>query len=87
MLYIVMMYVVMCVLVMIGIDEVCEVIVGVDLRVFLLFLKDSRTGGFRVYEGGESDTRGCYVVLVIVYLCGVFDEELMCGVSLFVVSC
>ena len=80
-------YAATCALVTIGTDETREAIVGADLGAFLLSLKDSRTGGVRVHEGDESDTRGCYAALATAHLCGVLDEDVTRGVSSFVASC
>ena len=55
---------------------------------FLARCKDTSTGGYRMHEGGETDTRGCYTALAVARLLGVgSDAELRDGVGAFVAKC
>ena len=80
-------YAATCALVTIGTEEARETLVKEDVRAFLMSLKDETTGGFRVHDGGETDTRGCYAALATAHLCGVLDDELTRGVGAFVARC
>ena len=58
---------------------------------FLARCKDKSTGGYRMHEGGETDTRGCYTALAVARLLGVggsdLTEGLGEGVGSFVAMC
>lgn len=45
---------------------------------FLARCKDKSSGGYRMHEGGETDTRGCYTALAVARLLGVQDAEGLC---------
>jgi len=74
-------------LVTIGSDDARELLGEMDVRGFLMSLKETSSGAFRVHEGGETDTRGCYAALATAHLCGVLDDDLKRGVAEYVSSC
>ena len=63
---------------------------AVDRVAMLRFLHachDDATGGYRMHEGGETDTRGCYTALAVAHLTGLTDPALAAGVPGFVTRC
>jgi len=57
------------------------------MRRFLRRCKDDETGGYRMHEGGETDTRGCYTAVAVAHLLGIMDDEVCDKVPDFVASC
>ena len=49
--------------------------------------RTTRRAGYRMHEGGETDTRGCYTALAVAHLCGVMDDAVTENVSAFVARC
>ena len=47
---------------------------------FLRACHDDATGGYRMHEGGETVTRGCYTALAVAHLTGLTDPGLAAGV-------
>ena len=63
---------------------------AVDRVAMLRFLHachDDATGGYRMHEGGETDTRGCYTALAVAHLTGLTDPALAAGLPGFVTRC
>ena len=80
-------YAAVCALVTIGTPEALAAIDRPSLRSFLLRMKDTRTGAFRMHDDGESDVRGSYCALSVAALCGLLDDELAEGAADWLCAC
>lgn len=82
----VLIYVVVCVLCILGIKEVYDVI---DRFKFKLFLVSCRIleGVFIMYRDGEVDIRGVYCAVVVAYLINIMFLELFEGIVEWIVKC
>ena len=68
-------------------DSAVRCVDRAKLRAFLVRCKDADGGGYRMHEGGETDTRGCYTALAVARMLGVQDDELNAGVGDFISRC
>ena len=68
-------------------DSAVRCVDRAKLRAFLVRCKDADGGGYRMHEGGETDTRGCYTALAVARMLGVQDDELNAGVGDFIRRC
>jgi len=80
-------YAAVCCLASIATPEAFACVNRKSLRSFLARCKDDETGGYRMHEGGETDTRGCYTALAVAHLCGIMDDAVTENVSAFVARC
>eukprot|EP01101_Sappina_pedata_P009941 TRINITY_DN6145_c0_g1_i1.p1 TRINITY_DN6145_c0_g1~~TRINITY_DN6145_c0_g1_i1.p1 ORF type:complete len:378 (+),score=91.13 TRINITY_DN6145_c0_g1_i1:1-1134(+) len=74
-------------LVTLGTPEALAVVNRPKMYQFLMKMKDTEIGGFRIHEDGELDVRSTYCALSIASLLNLLTSELTEGVAEFIVKC
>ena len=70
-----------------GTAEALSIINKETLYNFFMRIKDPESGAFRMHVDGEVDTRGTYTVLAISRILNMLTDELVAGVSDYIISC